>query len=131
MKYIELTSNAYNKDFKIAADNIAVMWYSIYDDTTVISLKHGFYKDQNTLKVNQTIEEIESMLRSIKNKILYIELTSNVYNTDFKIAADNIAAMWYSIYDDTTVISLKHGFYKDHNTFKVNQTIEEIEAMVR
>ena len=59
MKYIKLTSSVNNAEVRIAIDNIASMWLS-NDNTTIICLKHGLYKTNNTFKVIETMDYIEN-----------------------------------------------------------------------
>ena len=58
MKYIKLTSTINNTEVRIPIDNIASMWSS-NDNTTIICLKHGLYKGNNTFKVNESMDYIE------------------------------------------------------------------------
>lgn len=58
MKYIKLTSTINNTEVRIAIDNIASMWPS-NDNATIICLKHGLYKGNNTFKVNEPMDYIE------------------------------------------------------------------------
>lgn len=58
MKYIKLTSTINNTEVRIAIDNIALMWQS-NDNTTIICLKHGLYKGNNTFKVTEPMDYIE------------------------------------------------------------------------
>lgn len=59
MKYIKLTSSVNNTEVRIAIDNIASMWPS-NDNTTIICLKHGLYKTNNTFKVIESMDYIEN-----------------------------------------------------------------------
>ena len=59
MRYIKLTSSVNNSEIRIAEDNIASMWPSNYN-TTIICLKHGLYKTNNTFKVIESMDYIEN-----------------------------------------------------------------------
>lgn len=58
MKYIAVTIVNSNAEVRIACDNIASMWTSS-DGHTVICLKHGLYKGNNVLKINESMDYIE------------------------------------------------------------------------
>lgn len=60
MKYIKVTTTTNNAEVRIAYDNIASMWISS-DGHTIICLKHGLYKGNNVLKINETMDCIETM----------------------------------------------------------------------